>query len=166
MELVIRAAVIYVFVLAVMRISGKRQFSQLTSFDFVLLLIISEAVSQGIYGSADYSLTAVFILVITLVAIDVLLSQVKHRVSWLDDVVESKPTQLVEDGRLLERHLMMEHIDEHDILSAARKTFGIESLREVRHAVLETDGSISIIPYARRSAPGDWVRSRDAEGQV
>jgi uncharacterized membrane protein YcaP (DUF421 family) len=150
MELVIRAAVIYAFLLLILRISGKRQFSQITTFDFVLLLIISEAVSQGLYGSADYSLTASLLLVTTLVAMDIALSLVKHRFRFLEDALESKPTQLIQDGRLLESNLSAERIDKSDILSAARITFGIESLLEVRHAILERDGSISIIPNARR----------------
>ena len=159
MELVIRAAVIYIFILVLMRLSGKRQFSQMTTFDFVLLLIISEAVSQGLYGSADYSLTASLILVSTLVAADILFSHLKHRFGWLDDIIESKPTPLIQDGRLMDHNLLAERLDEGDILSAARRTFGIESLREVRHAVLESDGSISIVPYARRSSPSEVTTS-------
>jgi uncharacterized membrane protein YcaP (DUF421 family) len=144
MELVIRAAVIYAFVLLLMRISGKRQFSQMTTFDFVLLLIISEAVSQGLYD--DSSLTTSLILVTTLVAIDILLSVVKHRFSSVEDLVESKPTLLVQDGRLLDRNLAAERVNESDILSAARINHGIESLDGVRHAILERDGTISIVP--------------------
>jgi uncharacterized membrane protein YcaP (DUF421 family) len=68
---------------------GKRQFSEITTFDFVLLLIISEAVSQGLYGSDDYSLTAALILVVTLVGMDVLLSLVKYRFRFLGPVLES-----------------------------------------------------------------------------
>ena len=79
MELVVRAAVIYAFVLVILRISGKRQFSEITTFDLVLLLIISEAASQGLYGSADYSLTASLLLVTTLAAMDIGLSLIKHR---------------------------------------------------------------------------------------
>ena len=146
MELVIRAAVIYLFILVVLRVSGKRQFSEITTFDFVLLLIISEAVSQGLYGSADYSLTASLILVTTLVAIDIVLSLLKHRFAWLDDAIESKPTLLMHEGRIIEKNLAAERIDETDILSAARQTQGLESLTDVRHALLERDGSISIVP--------------------
>jgi uncharacterized membrane protein YcaP (DUF421 family) len=148
-ELVIRAAVIYAFVLIVLRISGKRQFSEITTFDFVLLLIVSEAVSQGLYGSADYSLTASLLLVTTLIAMDIGLSLLKHRFRFLEDALESKPTLLMRDGRPIEANLAAERIDESDILNAARTTFGIESLAEVRYAVLERDGSISIIPRAR-----------------
>ena len=155
MELVVRAAVIYAFILLMLRVSGKRQFSEITTFDFVLLLIISEAASQGLYGSADYSLTASLILVTTLVAIDILLSVLKHRFRFLESTLESKPTLLVQDGSLVESNLAAERIDESDILSAARINFGIETLSGVRHAILERDGSISIIPRTQREAgPG------------
>lgn len=146
MELVIRAAAIYGFILLILRLSGKRQFSEITTFDFVLLLIISEAVSQGLYGSDDYSLTAAFILVTTFVAMDIALSLLKHRFPSLDDAIESKPTMLIQDGRVIEKNLSAERIDESDILSAARTNFGLESLQEVRHAILERDGTISIVP--------------------
>jgi uncharacterized membrane protein YcaP (DUF421 family) len=149
MELILRAAIIYLFLLLILRISGKRQFSEITTFDFVLLLIISEAVSQGLYGSADYSLTASLLIVITLVALDVVLSFLKHWLRWFDDFLESKPTMLVQDGRLLQSNLARERIDESDILASARQIFGLESLSEVRHAILERDGSISIIPRSQ-----------------
>lgn len=155
MELIIRAVTIYAFILLILRVSGKRQFSEITTFDFVLLLIISEAVSQGLYGSADYSLTASLILVTTLVAVDILFSLLKRRFSLLDDIVESKPTLLMKDSQIIKQNLDEERLGEADILSAARKTFGIESLSEVRHAVLEPDGSISIVPMARSSMPAD-----------
>lgn len=154
MELVIRAIAIYGFILLILRISGKRQFSEITTFDFVLLLIISEAVSQGLYGSDDYSVTAAFILVTTLVGMDIGLSLLKHRFRSLDDALESKPTMLMQDGRIIEKNLSAERIDETDILSAARTTFGLESLQDVRHAILERDGTISIIP---RSSPRSSV---------
>jgi uncharacterized membrane protein YcaP (DUF421 family) len=152
MELVIRAVFIYAFILLVLRISGKRQFSEITTFDFVLLLIISEAVSQGLYGSDDYSLTASLVLVTTLVGMDILFSVLKFRLRFLQGVLESKPTLLVQDGNIIQSHLAQERIDEDDILSAARIGFGIDSLAGVRHAILERDGSISIVPRAPRQA--------------
>jgi uncharacterized membrane protein YcaP (DUF421 family) len=78
MELIIRGAVMYAFLFAILRISGNRQFSGLTSFDVVLLLIISEATQQGLLGNDDFSLTAAFILVMTLVGIDIAMSLVKQ----------------------------------------------------------------------------------------
>jgi uncharacterized membrane protein YcaP (DUF421 family) len=149
MELVIRAAAIYIFLVIILRVSGKRQFSEITTFDFVLLLIISEAVSQGLYGSADYSLIASVILVSTLIAIDILLSYAKRMSPLLEGLIESKPTILVRDGQLVEENMKGERVDEADILSAARLTFGLDGLDQIRHAVLEVDGSISVIPEAR-----------------
>ncbi len=149
MELVIRACAIYIFLVVILRVSGKRQFSEITTFDFVLLLIISEAVSQGLYGSADYSLTASVILVSTLVGVDILLSYLKRSSPFVEGILESKPAILIRDGQLVHENLKAERVDEDDILSAARLTFGLDGLDQVRHAVLEVDGSISIIPKAR-----------------
>ena len=94
MELVARAAFIYVFLFVIMRISGNRQFSGLTNFDVVLLLIISEATQQGLLGNDDFSMTAAFILVGTLVGIDIALSLVKQRSKKADIVMEGVPVLL------------------------------------------------------------------------
>lgn len=146
MELIIRAAVTYAFILVILRVSGKRQFSQISTFDFVLLLIVSEAIAQGMIGGADYSLTAAVILVSTLVAIDIALSFVKRWLRPLDDVLEGVPVLLLENGQPISANLSAERVDEGDILEAARGSFGIERLEQIRYAVLEKNGSISIIP--------------------
>jgi uncharacterized membrane protein YcaP (DUF421 family) len=146
MSLVVRALVIYVFLLLIMRASGKRQFAQLSSFDVVLLLIIAEAVQQALLGDEDFSLTAAVILVVTLVGIDIVLSVVKRYWRTLDTVLEGTPVLLLDNGKLIERNLKQERIDEADILTAARETQGLERLDQIRYAVLESHGKISIIP--------------------
>ena len=146
MDLVIRAVLVYAFLMFVMRASGKRQFSQMTSFDLILLLIISEAVQQALLGSQDFSLTAAVVVVTTLVSIDIVLSFVKQWSKRADIVLEGSPLLLLDDGKLLTENMKHERVDDGDILESARATHGIERLNQIRYAVLETNGSISIVP--------------------
>ena len=147
MDLVIRAAFIYFLLLTMLRISGKRQFSEISTFDFVLLLVVSEAISQPIFGNGEeYSLTGAVILVGTLVALDILLSHIKRWFKPLDEVLESVPVLLIDEGRVVETNLARERVDPEDVLEAARVRFGIEALSQVKYAILERNGAISIVP--------------------
>jgi uncharacterized membrane protein YcaP (DUF421 family) len=154
MELVARAAFIYVFLFVIMRVSGNRQFSGLTSFDVVLLLIISEATQQGLLGNDDFSVTAAFILVGTLVGIDIALSIVKQWSKKADVVMEGVPVLLFDSGEFLRDNMKKERVDEDDIRFAARSLLGLETLDGIKYAVLERGGSISIIPHQNPFAPG------------
>jgi uncharacterized membrane protein YcaP (DUF421 family) len=146
MDLVVRAAIVYLVLLTLMRISGNRQFSELTAFDAVLLIIISEATQQALMGDQDFSLTAAFIVIVTLLGIDILMSLVKQRWDKAETVIEGVPVLLVDDGKLIRQNLDQERVDEEDIMAAARQLRGLESIDEIKYAVLERDGVISIIP--------------------
>jgi uncharacterized membrane protein YcaP (DUF421 family) len=146
MHLIIRAALIYAFVFVLMRISGKRQFSELSPFDFVMLLILSEGVSQGLYGGDDFSLTSSLLLVTTFVALDILVSHIKSWFPRLDHVLEGVPAVLVDEGQIIEKTLKAERVQEEDILESARVAFGIEDMGQIKYAILEKGGRISIIP--------------------
>jgi uncharacterized membrane protein YcaP (DUF421 family) len=145
MEAVWRGAAIYLFLMLVFRISGKRTLSQMTAFDLVLLLIIGESASQGLMGD-DYSVTNAFILITTLVLIEQGFAFLKQKSAvaerWLDDV----PLILVDDGKLLQERMAKSRVDQEDILEAARALHGLENLKQIKYAVLERDGSISVIP--------------------
>ena len=146
MDLVVRAMVVYVVLLVLMRISGNRQFSELTAFDAVLLIIISEATQQALIGDDDFSLTAAFIVIVTLLGADIVLSLIKQWSDKAETVIEGVPVLLVDDGKLIQQNLDQERVDEEDILAAARQSQGLESLDQVKYAVLERDGVISIVP--------------------
>ena len=146
MNLVFQGGVIYVFLFAVMRLSGKRQFSELTAFDAVLLLIISETTQNALVGSEDYSLTAALLLITTLVVIDIGLSLVKQRFPSLGATMEGTPVVLVKDGEIVAENAKKERVDEDDVLAAARETQGLMSLSQIRFAILERGGRISVIP--------------------
>jgi len=142
---VLRAAVIYFFLLAVFRLAGKRTFSQMTSFDFVLLLIVAEATQQALVGN-DYSLTQSLLVIVTLVGIDIFLSLVKQRFPRIEKWVDGVPLVIVENGRPLKHLMDKERVDEKDILAAARETQGLERMDQIQFAILERSGGISIIP--------------------
>ena len=145
MESVIRAACIYGALLMLFRLTGNRSLGQISTFDFVLLLIISEAIQNGMVGN-NYSLTNAFVLVITLVLIDIGLSLVKQRSRTVDKWLEGMPVVIVEHGRPLRERMDRARVADDDVLTAARLLHGLERMDQVKYAVLERSGEISIIP--------------------
>jgi uncharacterized membrane protein YcaP (DUF421 family) len=150
-DIVLRAAAVYVILLIAVRLSGRRTLAELTTFDFILVLVISEAVQQGLIGE-DYSVTTAAILVVTLVLIDVLLSFAKDRFKWVAKVVDGVPTVLVENGRPLRERMKKARVSEDDIMESARELQGLERIDQIKFAVLEVGGRITIIPA--KSAKG------------
>ena len=146
MESVIRALVVYAVLMVLFRITGRRSLGQITTFDFILLLIISEAIQNGLVGES-YSITNAFVLVTTLVLVDVLLSLVKQRFPRFEKYLDGTPLVIVERGRLLQDRMRKARVDEGDLLNAARRE-GLERLAQIKHAVLERNGDISIISWS------------------
>src|SRR5918992_495196 len=144
MDAVFRAAAVYLFLLLVMRISGKRTLAQVTTFDFVLLLIIGEATQQGLIGD-EFSVTKALLLIVTLLTIDVLMSLLKGRAPRLALLLDGAPLVIVKDGEPFTERLKRARLDVNDVLEAARSNQGLERLEQIKYAVLERDGSISII---------------------
>jgi uncharacterized membrane protein YcaP (DUF421 family) len=145
MNPVIRGVAVYLFVYIVFRILGKRSLAEITTFDFVLLLIISETTTDALLGE-DYSLTACFIMVSTLVGIDYLLSLLKDKSKWFQIASEGAPLVIVDNGKPLTKRMEKSKVDEEDVLEAARELHGLERMSQIKYAVLERDGTISIIP--------------------
>jgi uncharacterized membrane protein YcaP (DUF421 family) len=129
----------------VFRLSGKRSLAQTTPFDLVLLLIISEVTQQALVGE-DFSITASLILITTLIGIDLLFSMIKQKWKGLEQITEGSPLIVVANGKLLKNRASKSRISEEDVLEAARSLHGLERLEQIKYAVLELDGSISIIP--------------------
>ena len=148
MESVVRALVIYLTLLLVFRIAGKRSLAQITTFDLVLTLIISEAIQQAMIDD-DHSLTNGLLIVATLVALDIALGWLKHRSKRLAAVIDGKPLLLVDGGRVRREWLDRERVGEDDILHAARERHGIGTMDEIRYAILEDSGGITVIPEDR-----------------
>lgn len=145
MDAVLRAAVIYGFLLVLFRIAGKRTLAEMTPFDFVLLLIIGEATQQGLLGN-DFSVTNALLVVTSLVTLDIVLSLLKQRWHALAVAMDGEPVLLMDDGRLLDDRMRKARVDRGDILEAARSTQGLERLDQVKYAILERSGGISIVP--------------------
>jgi len=145
MDTVIRATFVYVFLLLIFRISGKRTLSQITTFDLVLTLIISEAIQEALVDS-DRSLTGAALLVVTLVGLNILVSLLKQWFPRFERLLEDTSIVIIEDGRIHRRRMDKERVDEQDVLSAARQLQGLASLKDVRYAVIEKDGHVTIVP--------------------
>lgn len=145
MDSVLRATAIYAFLLLIFRISGKRSLAQITAFDFVLLLIIGEATQQALLAN-DFSIINACIVISTLMFLELGLSLAKGWWPRLDPILDSTPLVVVENGRLLEDRITRERIDLNDVLAAARERHGLERLDQIKYAVLERSGGLSIVP--------------------
>jgi uncharacterized membrane protein YcaP (DUF421 family) len=151
MEGVLRVALVYLFLMALFRLAGRRTLADISPFDFVLLLIISELVQQAIVAD-DPSLTNAVVLCTTLVLLDIGLSLWKQRSPRIERWLEGSPVLLVQHGEPIQEALRVMRVDEADILAAARLCQGLERMSQIRFAVLEKTGGISIVPEPR--APG------------
>jgi uncharacterized membrane protein YcaP (DUF421 family) len=145
MDSVLRAAVMYAALMILFKIAGRRSLAELTTFDFVLLMIIGEATQQALLGD-DFSLTNAIVVIITLIAIDVGLSLLKQRSTAVSKLIDGGPTIIVEDGKILYERLRHARLVEADLMEAARSSQGIETVDEIKFAILERNGKISVIP--------------------
>nr|WP_019366682.1 YetF domain-containing protein [Pseudomonas luteola] len=145
MDAVLRAAAVYLVVFVIFKIAGRRTLAEITTFDFVLLLIIGEATQQALLGD-DFSVTNAALIIVTLVVIDIGLSLVKERSPKLARFIDGMPMIIVENGQLLKARLNKVRLAEEDILEAARTTHGLERMDQIKYAILEKNGAISIIP--------------------
>jgi uncharacterized membrane protein YcaP (DUF421 family) len=148
MDAILRATAIYFFLLVMFRLAGRRALSEVTTFDLVLLLIIGESTQQGLLGD-DFSITNAFLVIATLIGIDLLLGTVKRRSGFAARLTEGLPLVVVRKGKLLEERMRRARVSLDDVLLSARATQGIQSLDEIEIAVLEANGDISIIPAKR-----------------
>jgi uncharacterized membrane protein YcaP (DUF421 family) len=145
MEMILRAAFVYCFLLLLFRIAGKRTLSQITNFDLVLTLILSESIQNALTDD-DRSVTGAVLLVTTLVGLNILLSLLKMRLPWLEIALEGSPTILFEKGKKHDDRMKAERVDDADILEAARVAQGISRLDQIDYVVVEKDGQISVVP--------------------
>ena len=148
MESVLRGVSVYLLLMVVLRLCGRRSLAQMTPFDFVPLLIIAETTQQALLGD-DFSVTNSLLLITTLVGIDIVISYLKTRFDKVDRIFDGLPMVIVEHGQPLQERLRKSRLDEHDVLAAARRLQGLERMEQIKYAVLETDGAISIIPMEK-----------------
>jgi uncharacterized membrane protein YcaP (DUF421 family) len=145
MEMVIRVAVIYVFLMVGLRLMGKREFGQLSPFELVTLLLIPEILTDAL-TAGDSSLTAALTSVSTLLVLVFLTSVLAYRSPTFGRWTEGEPQVLMQDGHLVPSAMHRERVSPEEILAEMHKV-GLERLDQVKWAVLETDGRISFIPW-------------------
>jgi uncharacterized membrane protein YcaP (DUF421 family) len=158
-ERVLRAVVVYAFVVVALRLAGKREMGQLTSLDLVVLLFLSNILQNSIIGN-DVSVTGGIIGAATLLLVNYLTIRFLYRFPKLDELIEGEATLLVQDGRILRDNLRRELLTEQELIVACHKQ-GILDISEVVRAYLETGGSITV--FARRPTPVEAETSRVEE---
>ena len=151
-SVVLRALLVYGFVLLVMRLAGKRTLAEMSTFDLVVVLIISEAIQPAMTAD-DTRMTTAALLVLTILAADAVLGLLKDKSQAANRLLDDVPTVLIKDGKLRRQAMARERIDEDDILEAARENLGLHSLDQIRFALLERTGGISIIPWPPEATP-------------
>ena len=142
-ELVLRSAVVYVFLLALIRITGKRQIGQLAPFDLVLLLVLSNAV-QNSMNAGDNSLVGGLLSATTLIVLNSLIAYATHRSKRIEALVEGRPQVLIHNGKLYHQVMLDANLTHHELTSALRQA-GCLAVEDVHYAVLENNGSISVV---------------------
>ncbi len=152
MDVVLRAVIVYLALLVLFRVMGKRTLSQVTTFDFVLILVVGEATGQVLVGD-DFSVAAAATVIVTLVSLDRIADYLGFRFPKLDQLLESSSILLVDDGEILQERLRKSHVSVEEILTEGRRLHGLESLDQIKFAVLEKDGAITIVPQSSRSTP-------------
>ncbi len=142
--IVIRTAAVYVVLLIGLRLAGKREIGQMTVFDLVVLLLISNAVQNAMVGP-DTSLLGGILAAVVLLVINLIVSRLRMVSPLLRRAVEGSPTLLVLHGEVIPSHMRREGMDQ-ETLEAALREHGVPKLSDVEMAVLEVDGSISVVP--------------------
>lgn len=145
-EIVLRTAVVYGALLAGLRLTGKRQIGQMAPFDLVVILLIANAVQNAMVGP-DTSLLGGLIAAAVLLAGNGVVARIRDRVPGLRRALEGQPAVLISDGRLITTAIEHERVDMEELEQAIRE-HGVEKLEDVKMAVLEVDGTISIVPMA------------------
>jgi len=143
MDLVLRATVVFTFVLLLTRVIGKRELGSLQPFDLILLIVLGDALQQGLTQD-DYSLTGAILVVGTIAVLQVFVSWLSYRFPRTRPILEGEPLIVVQDGKVIERNLRRERLTTEEIAEEARKQ-QIAHLSEIRFAILETGGQISFI---------------------
>ena len=143
-EIVFRTVVVYLAVLVLLRVAGKRELGQMSVADLVVIIVIANAVQNAMNGG-DNSLTVGLVAAATLVGMNLVVQRYGSQIPIVGHYVRDEPALLMQAGELITKNMDSEHVDREDIEMAARE-HGIADLSEVSEAVLEPDGSISIIP--------------------
>jgi uncharacterized membrane protein YcaP (DUF421 family) len=143
MDIVLRAIVLYAFVVMLMRVIGRRELSSMTPFDLVLLIVLGDAIQQGLTQD-DYSVTGALLAISTIATLQVITSYLSFRSGRMRKLFEGEPIVLVDHGEIVERNLKRERMTPDEVAEEMRQQ-QISSIDEVSWAILEANGSISFI---------------------
>jgi uncharacterized membrane protein YcaP (DUF421 family) len=143
MDIVLRAIALYVFVVFVMRVIGRRELSSMTPFDLVLLIILGDAIQQGLTQD-DYSITGAVLAIATIASLQVFTSYLSFRWGKARRVLEGEPVVLVDRGEVIQQNMKRERMTESELAEEARQQ-QIPSIDQIEWAILESNGSISFI---------------------
>jgi len=160
-EKILRPVLVYIFLVIVVRLAGRRELAQLNSFDLIVLMMLANTVQNATIGN-DNSLVGGLIGVTALLLVNYLVVRYLYTHPRVDKLLEGAPTELIRDGELVRANLVKEAITEEEVMEAVRKQ-GLGSAAEVAEAVLETGGAISVVP--RRPTPTE-ERIRLLEGKL
>lgn len=141
-QFILRAAVVYCFVLFLLRLGGKRQIGQMGAGEFVAILLISNAVQNSMNGG-DNSITGGLVLASVIIALSVGVEYVTFKSKTAETIIQGKPTLLVHKGQLVRPNLDRELLSPHELMTILRRQ-GIHNLDEVHSAILESDGYVSV----------------------
>ena len=142
-ELILRGIIVYIFLLTLLRITGKRQVGQLAPFDLVLLLVLSNAVQNSMNGG-DNSLVGGLLSAATLVCVNYAVSVITYRNKRLEAIIEGRPQVLIHNGKLFEDVMAKAMLTHHELQGALRQA-GCVAIEEVHSAILENNGAISVV---------------------
>jgi uncharacterized membrane protein YcaP (DUF421 family) len=151
-DIAIRAVVLYLAMVVLLRVIGRRELSQLEPFDLILLIVLGDSVQQGLTQD-DYSVTGALIAISTIGGLQVLTSWIGFHSPRLARVIEGDPIVVVHDGRVIERNLRRERLTRAELAEAGRRQ-QIGSIDDVEWAVLEPSGQISFIPRGNARSKG------------
>lgn len=143
-ELIVRGVVVYAFLLILLRITGKRQVGQLAPFDLVLLLVLSNAV-QNSMNAGDNSLLGGLISAVTLIALNFAVGYLTFRSKKLEAIIEGRPQLIIHDGKIFEDVMARSQLTHHELNSALRQS-GCAAPEHVQAAILENNGTITVVP--------------------
>jgi uncharacterized membrane protein YcaP (DUF421 family) len=150
-DIIVRSAVVYVAIVVGLRLLGKRHMAQLSILDFVLILLISNAVQNAMVGN-DNSLGGGLLAAATLIIVNFALSFILYRFRSTEKLFEGTPTLLIHDGKIIHEHLAKERITEAELEGSIRE-HGLDDSTKVKSAIMELDGTISVVPKESTSPP-------------
>jgi uncharacterized membrane protein YcaP (DUF421 family) len=142
-ELILRSGIVYLFLIVLLRLTGKRQVGQLAPFDLVLLLVLSNAVQNSMNGG-DNSVQGGLISATTLVVLNYLVGLATYKSKKLEALIEGRPQVLIHDGKLFEDVMAASKLTHHELQAALRQS-GCTCIEDVRSAILENNGAISVV---------------------